>query len=202
MRPSSRAVDGSWSPRGGAGPGVRRHPSADAGHGLDRLVVSVPLRGDEASASPPTPAPACWPRRWCGSRPAPTPRQDRLAVFALDPPAPAVLSGESGGEAPLRPGVAATVEIELPAREGVLLVPNAALGFTPHGVGARARSMFWRQGRSASGRRVDRRQRRRRTEILANGLEPGVQVITGRRHSPVVQGAGGRETGTGPARTA
>jgi hypothetical protein len=109
-----------------------------------------------------------------------------------------VLSGD-GGEAPLRPGVAATVEIELPAREGVLLVPNAALGFTPQG-GARARSMFWRQGRSASGRRVDRRQRRRRTEILANGLEPGVQVITGRRHSPVVQGAGGTraETGTAP----
>lgn len=106
---------------------------------------------------------------------------DRLAVFALDPPA----AGDAAG-VQLRPGMAATVEIDLPAREGVLLVPNAALGFTPEGVPPRRSAIYVlsgdnepRQVAVATGASDGKR-----TEILASGLEPGVQVIIGRRSAP------------------
>ena len=106
---------------------------------------------------------------------------DRLAVFALDPPA----AGDAA-MVQLRPGMAATVEIDLPAREGVLLVPNAALGFTPEGVPPRRSAIYVlsgdnepRQVAVATGASDGKR-----TEILASGLEPGVQVITGRRSAP------------------
>ncbi|NMN06374.1 MULTISPECIES: efflux RND transporter periplasmic adaptor subunit [unclassified Novosphingobium] len=104
---------------------------------------------------------------------------DRLAVFALDP----VTSGEGTPLVQLRPGMAATVEIDLPAREGVLLVPNAALGFTPEGVPSRNGAIYVvaddnepRQVAVATGASDGKR-----TEVLASGLEPGVQVIIGRR---------------------
>lgn len=181
--------------------------------GLDRLVVSVPLRADEAQRL----APSAKARVLLADTPdhvrsarlvriearADTHGQDRLAVFALDPPAPdAAQSGESGGEEALkvRPGIAATVEIELPAREGVLLVPNAALGFTPDGVAPRAGTIYVLAGKD------DPRQVAvstgvsdgRRTEILANGLEPGVQVITGRRAPTAsLQGATGPDAKSG-----
>lgn len=103
---------------------------------------------------------------------------DRLAVFALDPPA----AGDAA-VVQLRPGMAATVEIDLPAREGVLLVPNSALGFTPEGVPPRRSAIYVlsgdnepRQVAVATGASDGKR-----TEILASGLEPGVQVIIGRR---------------------
>ncbi len=106
---------------------------------------------------------------------------DRLAVFALDPPA----AGD-GAMVQLRPGMAATVEIDLPAREKVLLVPNAALGFTPDGVPPRRSTVYIlsddnepRQVAVATGASDGKR-----TEILASGLEPGVQVIIGRRAGP------------------
>ncbi|GHC93837.1 efflux RND transporter periplasmic adaptor subunit [Novosphingobium pokkalii] len=106
---------------------------------------------------------------------------DRLAVFALDPPA----AGDAA-VVQLRPGMAATVEIDLPAREGVLLVPNAALGFTPEGVPPRRSAIYVLSGDNEPRQVVVAAGASdgKRTEILASGLEPGVQVIIGRRSAP------------------
>lgn len=165
--------------------------------GLDRLVVSVPLRADEAQRLAPTAQArvllAAMPDHVRSARlvqidpTADTHGQNRLAIFALDPvkPEDASAAADKAGESPamVLPGMAATAEIDLPARQGVLLVPNAALGFTPDGVVPRAGTIYVlsgdddpRQVAVATGASDGKR-----TEILASGLEPGVQVITGRR---------------------
>jgi HlyD family secretion protein len=97
-------------------------------------------------------------------------------VFTIDNPDPRV-----------RPGMAATVEIDLPERNNVLLVPDAALAFEP----------VDRQ----EGRQTARRERiyvlehgdprrvyvtvggsdGKRSEVFANDLEPDDQVIIGWR---------------------
>lgn len=113
------------------------------------------------------------------------PGTDRVALFALDA-APSAAEGTAevgAGEVVLRPGMAANVEIDLPARAGVLLVPNAALGFTPEGVRPRTGVIYIldgdnepRQVAVATGASDGKR-----TEILAAALEPGAEVIIGRR---------------------
>ncbi|MDB5702198.1 MAG: efflux transporter periplasmic adaptor subunit [Sphingomonadales bacterium] len=97
-------------------------------------------------------------------------------VFTLENPDPRI-----------RPGMAATVEVDLPERRNVLLVPDAALAFEP----------VDRQ----EGRQGPRRERiyvlehgdprrvyvtvggsdGKRSEVFANDLEPGDQVIIGWR---------------------
>lgn len=94
------------------------------------------------------------------------------AVFTIERPDPRV-----------RPGSTATVEIELPRRRNVLLVPDAALSFEPGSrPGARRERIYILE---------DGEPRRvyvsvggsdgKRTEVFANSLQPGVQVITGWR---------------------
>lgn len=94
------------------------------------------------------------------------------AVFTIERPDPKV-----------RPGMAATVEIELPARRGVLLVPNPALEFEP-GSGQSHRRQRIYVLEDGEPRRVYvsvGSSDGKRTEVFANGLEPGDQVIIGWR---------------------
>lgn len=94
-------------------------------------------------------------------------------VFTLDRPDPQV-----------RPGMAATVEIDLPRRSNVLLVPNAALGFAPAGPGVsrkRARIYLLAAGEPKRVYVTVGGSDGRRTEVFASGIDPGDQVITGWR---------------------
>lgn len=159
--------------------------------GLDRLVVTVLLPAAEAQRLAPNARArvllAATPDRVRTARlvridPALDPHggRDRLAVFALDP---VDTRAAADGSGVLRPGMGATVEIDLPARDNVMLVPNAALGFTPDGVAPRRGTIYVlsddnepRQVAVATGASDGKR-----TEILASGLEPGAQVIIGRR---------------------
>lgn len=95
-----------------------------------------------------------------------------LAVFTIEKPGPQV-----------RPGMKATVEIELPERRNVLLVPNAALDFEPGARNAQRRERIFV---------LDGGQPRRvyvtvgasdgkRTEVFASDLKPGDHAITGWR---------------------
>lgn len=165
-------------------------PLVTLASGLDRLIVRVPLRGEDAqriaanararvllAASTDKVRAA----RLVRIEPASdAPGTDRVALFALDA---AVTGADDAGEVVLRPGMAANVEIDLPARAGVLLVPNAALGFTPEGVRPRTGVIYIldgdnepRQVAVATGASDGKR-----TEILAAALEPGAEVIIGRR---------------------
>jgi HlyD family secretion protein len=170
-------------------------PLVTLASGLDRLIVRVPLRGEDAqriaanararvllAASTDKVRAA----RLVRIEPASdAPGTDRVALFALDA-APSATKGtgeDEAGEVVLRPGMAANVEIDLPARAGVLLVPNAALGFTPEGVRPRTGVIYIldgdnepRQVAVATGASDGKR-----TEILAAALEPGAEVIIGRR---------------------
>lgn len=105
-----------------------------------------------------------------------------LAVFTIEKPGPQV-----------RPGMKATVEIELPERRDVLLVPNAALDFEP-GVrnaqrrerifvldGGEPRRVYVTVGASDG----------KRTEVFANDLKPGDRAIIGWRDAT----AGAAQTG-------
>ncbi|HUD29767.1 MAG TPA: efflux RND transporter periplasmic adaptor subunit [Novosphingobium sp.] len=94
------------------------------------------------------------------------------AVFTIERPDPAV-----------RPGMAATVEIEFPQRRNVLLVPDAALQFEPT-TGQRHRRERIYVLEDGEPRRVYVTvggSDGKRTEVFANGLEPGQQVIIGWR---------------------
>jgi len=153
----------------------------------DRLTVEVPLTAAQAMRLVPhARARVLAPALSDGPRPATLDRIEaaaasdngqRLAVLTLD-----------AAPAPLRPGMTVTVEIDLPTRKEVLLVPDAALTFAPPGQPA---------GTSVYVLGSDRQPRQipvaveasdgKRTEVVANGLEPGAQVITGWRHSPGAQ---------------
>lgn len=94
------------------------------------------------------------------------------AVFTIETPDPKV-----------RPGMAATVEIELSERRNVLLVPDAALVFEPMPQQGRRRPRIYVL--------EDGEPRRvyvsvggsdgKRTEVFANDLEPGSRAIIGWR---------------------
>lgn len=107
----------------------------------------------------------------------PPPPQDSppIAVFALDAQDPRV-----------RPGMRATVEIELPRRTNVLLVPDAALAFDPTGTNTprRKRTRIYLLSADGKPRRVyvtAGGSDGERTEVFATGIRPGDQVITGWR---------------------
>ncbi|MEE4454989.1 efflux RND transporter periplasmic adaptor subunit [Novosphingobium resinovorum] len=95
-----------------------------------------------------------------------------LAVFTVEKPGPQ-----------LRPGMAATVEIELPERRDVLLVPNAALEFEPGARNPQRRErIFVLDG--GEPRRVYvsiGASDGKRTEVFANDLKPGDRAIIGWR---------------------
>ncbi|WP_395327741.1 efflux RND transporter periplasmic adaptor subunit [Novosphingobium sp. BL-8H] len=109
----------------------------------------------------------------------------RRAVFTLEKPTDAI-----------RPGMGATVEVALPERKNVLLVPDAALTFEPGSPGA------GNAGAHSTGRNQPRiylvsgdgEPRRvyvsagagdgKRTEVFANDLRPGAEVIVGWRNQP------------------
>lgn len=97
----------------------------------------------------------------------------RLAVFRVE-----------GAPGLLRPGMSVSLDIDLPTRRDVLLVPNAALGFAPDGR-TPGGSVY------VLGERQEPRQVAvtlgasdgQRTEIVASGIADGDMVITGWRHS-------------------
>lgn len=106
----------------------------------------------------------------------------RLSPSPQDIPPRAVFTIPNPGPQ-LRPGMAVTVNIELPRRHNVLLVPDAALTFDPAGQTRRQRARIYI---------LDGGEPRRvyvqvgggdgkRTEVFAPGLKPGDQVITGWR---------------------
>ncbi|WP_177198569.1 efflux RND transporter periplasmic adaptor subunit [Novosphingobium sp. CF614] len=97
------------------------------------------------------------------------------AVFTLERPDPQA-----------RPGMAATIEIELPERKNVLLVPDAALAFEPGNPDApgRRRARVYLLSSDGEPRRVYvvvGGSDGQRTEIFATGIQPGDQIITGWR---------------------
>lgn len=155
----------------------------------DRLTVQVTLTAAQAQRLPPhARARVLAPALSDGPRPATLDHVEaaaasddgqRLAILTLDGPA-----------APLRPGMAVTAQIDLPTRPGVLLVPDAALVFAPPG--ARPGSNVWLLGSDHQPRQIPvavEASDGKRTEVIASGLEPGAQIITGWRHSPGAQTA-------------
>jgi HlyD family secretion protein len=155
--------------------------------GVDHLTVAVPLTAAQAQRLAPhararvlAPALADGPRGATLDHIEPAPASgdgQRLAILTVD-----------GAAAPLRPGMAVTVDIDLPVRANVLLVPDGALTFAPAGM--RPGTSVWVLGSDRQPRQVAvavEASDGKRTEVVASGLEPGAQVITGWRHSPGAQ---------------
>ncbi|MYL96720.1 efflux RND transporter periplasmic adaptor subunit [Novosphingobium sp. FGD1] len=161
--------------------------------GLSPLTVDVPLAGQSSAqikagtqaqvrldALPDVPQSAALTLLRVTPPPQSTPPR---AVFTLSRPDPRV-----------KPGMPATVEIELPARRGVLLVPDAALQFDPANRHARRRERIYIL-EAGEPRRVYVTvggSDGKRTEVFANGLEPGQQVIIGWRDGTSGPEASGR----------
>lgn len=98
------------------------------------------------------------------------------AVFELEQPTAKVV-----------PGMEATLELQLPERRGVLLVPNAALEFSPDNSAGRERDRIYLLSDDGERRRVyvgTGASDGQRTEIFAEGVEPGARVIIGWRNAP------------------
>ena len=98
-----------------------------------------------------------------------------FAVFTLQKP-----------DSRVRPGMLATVEIELPERRDVLLAPNAALSFEPTepNSAGRKRPRIYLLSRNGEPRRIYVTlggSDGERTEVFATGIRPGDEVITGWR---------------------
>jgi HlyD family secretion protein len=148
--------------------------------GLAPLTIQVPLTG---GPSAPIKAGTSAQLRFDAIPDAP--QSATLTPLGVDPSRP-VFTIESP-DPRVRPGMAATVEIALPERRNVLLVPDAALAFEP----------VDRQERQRGARReriyvLDHGDPRRvyvtvggsdgkRAEVFANGLKPGDRVIIGWR---------------------
>ena len=99
----------------------------------------------------------------------------RIGQFVLENPKP-----------PLRPGLNVTAEIALPERTGVLLVPNAALEFDPAGTADRKRPRIYLVSSHSEPHRVYVTiggSDGTRTEVFADSLKPGDEVITGWRNT-------------------
>jgi len=147
--------------------------------GLDRLVIHVALSTAEAVRISPL-AQARVLVGWMpeAGRTATLKRIDPVSDAARD-----VVYALDGSAGTLRPGMAVRLEIPMPVRAQVLVVPNAALAVAPGAAGA---------GRSAIYVVGDDRQPRavpvavggtdgKRTEVEGVGLVPGMEVITGAR---------------------
>lgn len=117
-------------------------------------------------------------------------QQARLTLLKVPPPPqnapPIAVFALVEADPRVRPGMSATVEIELPRRTNVLLVPDAALTFDPTGASAsrRKRARIYLLSEDGKPRRVyvtAGGSDGERTEIFATGIRPGDQVITGWR---------------------
>lgn len=161
----------------------------------DRLTVIVPVTAAQALRLAPhakarvlAPALSDGPRSATLDHIEPAPASgdgQRMAILTLDGPA-----------APLRPGMAVTVDIDLPVRKNVLLVPDSALAFAPPG--KRAGNAVWLLGSDNQPRQIPvavEASDGRRTEVIAETLAPGGQVITGWRHSSQAQAAAASPAG-------
>lgn len=154
--------------------------------GLDRLTIAVPLTQAQARAL----GPGASATVRIDDMPDEVQNATRaggggqMGVFVLQNPARDVV-----------PGMQATLEIELPKRRGVLLVPNAALEFSPGGSAGRERDSIYLLSDDGEPRRVyvsAGASDGRRTEVFGKGIEPGAQVITGWRNPPVGGGSPGQ----------
>lgn len=99
----------------------------------------------------------------------------RRAVFVLTTPTPDV-----------RPGMEATLQIELPKRANVLLVPDAALSFASSGVPDRSQDSIYLLADDGQPKRVYVTRGAgdgKRTEVFARDIRPGDEVITGLRNA-------------------
>jgi HlyD family secretion protein len=147
--------------------------------GQDRMTIAVPLAEAEASAihpgakasvridDMPDDVQQAVLARFVGGK------SGQTAIFRFDRPSKAV-----------RPGMRASVEIELPKRSGVLLVPDSALAFSPEGSAGRERDSIYLLGDDGQPRRVyvtAGASDGKRTEVFAQEIAPGAQVITGWR---------------------
>ncbi|WP_404479582.1 efflux RND transporter periplasmic adaptor subunit [Novosphingobium sp. BL-52-GroH] len=105
------------------------------------------------------------------------------AVFTIEKPDPKV-----------RPGMAATVEIELPERRNVLLVPDAALVFEPAARQGHRRERIYvlDDGEPKRIYVTVGSSDGKRTEVFANDLEPGDRAIIGWRDATSGEGRSGR----------
>jgi HlyD family secretion protein len=98
------------------------------------------------------------------------------AVFVLEMPDDRIV-----------PGMRANLQMELPERRNVLLVPDAALEFSPEGSAGRARDRIYLLGDDGEPRPVyvsAGASDGKRTEISAQGVEPGTEVMIGWRNPP------------------
>lgn len=162
---------------------VREHdPMFTIAAGLAPLTVEVPL-----SASPTGPIKAGTLAQVRLDALPDAPQSATMTLLRVSPPPQA---GPSRGvftiERPgpqVRPGMAATVEIELPRRRNVLLVPDAALAFEPEARSGRARARIYvlEDGEPRRVYVTVGASDGKHTEVFANGLEPGDEVITGWR---------------------
>ncbi|KHK92883.1 efflux RND transporter periplasmic adaptor subunit [Novosphingobium malaysiense] len=103
-------------------------------------------------------------------------RGDPKATFLLENPGTQVI-----------PGLQAELEIALPARRNVLLVPSAALEFAPESSTDRTRAQVYLLGEDGTPQRVyvtAGASDGRRTEIFSGTIKPGAQVIIGMRDAP------------------
>lgn len=150
--------------------------------GFQGMKITVPLSNAQASQLPPgaraTVRIEDLPDQAQGARLVRLVSADgrQNAVFELEKAASTVA-----------PGMSATVELRLPARRGVLLVPNAALEFSPESSAGRERDRIYLLSDDGEPRRVyvsTGASDGKRTEIFAQGVEPGARVITGWRNPP------------------
>ncbi|MFS0849116.1 efflux RND transporter periplasmic adaptor subunit [Novosphingobium panipatense] len=160
---------------------AERQPLFTIAQGTAPLTIEVPLSAQPGPLEAGTPAqirldaapdqvhPATLTLLRVPPAPSTAPRR---AVFTLARPGPDI-----------RPGMAATVEIRLPERRNVLLVPDAALEFEPGSRNAQRRERIYVLD-GGEPRRVyvtvggsDGKH----TEVFASGLKPGDQAIIGWR---------------------
>jgi HlyD family secretion protein len=118
------------------------------------------------------------------------PDRVRAATLAEIQPAPAGSSGRQvvfkldQADDAARPGMVATVETDLPRRENVLLVPNAALAFVPGAKAPGRCGCIYVLSRQGTPRRIDiatGASDGSRTEVLSGEIEAGTKVIIGWR---------------------
>lgn len=156
----------------------------------EKLSLAVPIaEGDAARLAPGAAARVLVDGRSDAERSATLVRIDRLAhggreaVLALAPPREKPSGKDQPGAASL-PGVDALAQIDLPERENVLLVPNAALTFSLHGEERNRQSGVYVAGSDGAPRFVAVALGARdgqRSEVLSSALQPGDQVIIGWR---------------------
>lgn len=179
---------------------------------LDRLIIHVPMSAAEAVQISPL-AQARVLVGWMpeAGRTATLKRIDAADGDADDSDADKdVVYALDGAAGALRPGMAVRLEIPMPVRSQVLVVPNAALAVAPGGGSAAGNSAVYVVG--------DDRQPRavpvsvggtdgKRTEVQGIGLVPGMEVITGARGTgdvppgaiPVGRNAAALHIGRAPA---